>query len=253
MEAVVLIGGYGTGEKTYQGEIEKLKEFGWNVLFFPPSSSGNRFSQRGFEIIQQLEYTNRIPSALVGHSEGSLVAAFIAGQRPEWVRKLVLISPPGLCGRDTGIRLMTRSVVQLAKETWISFSTKKKNPKRAKAMWRATKVFLQSILKNPIQKIFFEIPMVARSGLLPYLESVRFRAYGRCEVILLTSHEDTVFPIEDMHGKREYRDTMEEKNPEGYFWGGISRWASFSHGKASHNAIFLEKPGVLIQILGGAK
>ncbi len=217
---VVVIGGFSTSEAAYAAEISELKNSGKSVLFIKYDKDIK--SELRVKKIEQADF--------VVYSYDCRMLHF-AIEYPERVKRLVLINPAGLIGKDTTKDLLFRFARQMVEEAYTLVRTAPSNPRilltAAKVVWE----FVGTAIRN-----LRELPKIAHSDIVPLLLKLK---QLKVEVILLHAYSDRVFP------QARIINTLGEDPCQL-----VAGWAMFKEKDASHNVSYLKRPGVLRQILG---
>lgn len=232
---VVFVGGFSTEREVYAGEIRELEKSGREVVFFRPDDGIN---------LSLLAEKGIWSADFIAISQGVAVLIEFALLCPEFVQRIVLVNPAGLIGEDGVKRLVARFLWQLMiEELWAMAQVLRFDFHPLKASIHASWPFLKSLTLNIRRRLFKEIPAIARLNLTPLLRELK-RANASIEVVLLNAYSDRIFNeacIAKTLGLAEA--------PFGFF----DRWAMYVRRGASHNAPYLERPGVLRQLLSELK
>ncbi len=231
-EFVVFIGGFSCEREMYAGEIEKLKESGREVVFFTASD--------GIDISILVEMGIR-QADFVANSQGAETAIEFAILHPEFVRRIVLVNPAGLAGKDRVHRLIVRFFWQLiGEELWTIGRALRRDFRPIMALNNARWPFLKSFAMNIRRRLSKDTPNLVRMDIIPLLRELK-RTNASIEVVLLNAHGDRFF--------KEVRVAKVLGQTEVLF-GLFDRWAMYARKGASHNAPYLEAPGTLRWLLG---
>lgn len=253
----VFVTGFGTTAESYGEEWENIREFDPNALAFE-ADKGIPASPEDYSAFQELGPTpealveqvaaldkfleeNDIQNVnLVGQSEGGGIAAAYAARHPERISQLALVSPAGLQGEDSYGRLMSRFVPHV-----LGGDPKRQSQVHGfrKGLRRAAetgKIFTQRLLQRPGFRLSTETASIANMNILPYLKHAK--EHGDFDISLLYGNRDKVFKpdkIEETLGK----------DPFQY----VDRLMMYREKKAPHNAMMIELPGAVRQILEQGK
>lgn len=219
-EWVMVIGGFCMPKAAYAAEISLLENSGKKVLFIKDNE----------DIIGKFRAKKIRKADLVAFSFVDNALRFTA-DHPGMVKRIFLINPSGLIGRDTSKNLTFRFARQMAEEAYAFSCAVLSNPRLILTIIRVVWGFSSQSLRR-----LSELRDIASSNALPLLSIIK---QYKIEVILLNAYSDRVFPAErivNTLGKNPFRL--------------VSRWAIFVREGASHNASYIEKPGAIRQIMG---
>lgn len=220
MDWVVVVGGFCTPKAAYAAEMFEIKSSGRKVLFV-------KYDE---DIKLELEARGIEKADFVVYSYNGILLRF-AENHPEMIRRLILVNLAGLIGEDTTVNLVLRFSRQMVEEAYAIFCATFLNPlillTTAKVVWG----FVWSLLWN-----FRQIPDIASLDIVPLLAILKWHEK---EIFVLNAYSDRVFP-EERIAKVLGEDPIKL----------IAGWAMFKNKGASHNASYIEKPGILRQLLG---
>lgn len=128
----------------------------------------------------------------VSHSKGGIFLVGAATVYPEKFRNLVLVSPPGLMGKDGWLRLLT----SFSRDIYEQYSRLKHDPK---GMTKLKQVFRQIIdaLKTDPDITISGVQAIIRSHLEPLLINLKEQGHG---IIIISPIDDLEFPTKRMAG-----------------------------------------------------
>lgn len=217
---VILIGGFATERPAYAAEIAEIERSGKEVLFLNPRGTIE-------EKVRNIERELDREVDLVAYSQGCMVAAIIASHCNA-VRRVILINPVGLIGKDSPIRLICRFARQTIEEVYVLKCAFRLNFMPLRISTRVSLGFLKNCLCNP--HIWRDVSDIAKANIVPLIHEARNRGV---EVVLLSARNDRVFPADRIEAS-------------GFL---VDRWAMFVWKDASHNVSYLRQAGAVRQIL----
>jgi len=226
---VVIIGGFAGEITAYADEISALEKSGKTVLFFNPKGT---IQEKMGSVYAETKNLGEID--LVGFSEGAIVATKLATELQ--IRRLILVNPAGLIGKDSVAVLICRFIRQVIEEEMHALNCALHlnfNPLRV--LTRVELEFLKNCLCNP--HLWQELSEITQARIESSLYDLK---KGRVEIILISAKSDRIFPEERI------AKVLKEFHPVEWI-----KWVNFVEKDASHNASFLKEPGVLRQILAG--
>ena len=269
---VLFIGGFGQGKDSYVEEMYDLANSGRKVLFSNPRKGIER-NKENYEQLQErldisdtvlakaaeleflLEQENLEQVDLAGHSQGGLVLSVLSAMRPDLAQNLVLQSPQGFQG-DKGLLELayefSRQGLMQLKDVNAQKRAGDSRPKEA--VNRAVASFMKEAFGNsPVWRLTSEIPGSAKVDLAPILEDIKTQREETGvgpRITLLTAANDGLFPPGMYEEKLEANVNSGEPLDEGQGpFKYVDTWAMYARKGAGHNAVAIEMPGLLKQVL----